>query len=180
MRGKPLRATPCAACHARSTRHRGGPRNRLTTTLIHSRPSQRRLPPLAQYSVGPVAHFCIGADSGTWHHRSTGTCGGTHRGIRSCCASAVGTHRRAADLLGHTKKCRGITRRSEFSRVPRFGVDKLNDAHSAASADMHPVLDRHRNEPRPEIDPALQAQLLSIVSPTASACTMADDAKAFW
>ena len=56
-RGKPLRATPCASSPARSTQHRGGQRTRPRPTLIHSRPSQRRLPPLAQYSVGAVAQI---------------------------------------------------------------------------------------------------------------------------
>lgn len=54
---------------------RGGPRNRLTTTLIHSRPSQRRLPPLAQYSVDAVAHFFIGADSDSQDDRLPDTAG---------------------------------------------------------------------------------------------------------
>jgi hypothetical protein len=31
-------------------------------TLIHSRPSQSRLPPLAQISVGTVAQFSVGAN----------------------------------------------------------------------------------------------------------------------
>ena len=35
------------------------------TKLIHSRPSESRLPPLAQYSVGTVAQIWIGADRRT-------------------------------------------------------------------------------------------------------------------
>jgi len=53
-RGKTLRATPSASSPARSTRHQGGQRSRSGTKLIHSRPVQSRLPPLAQYSVGTV------------------------------------------------------------------------------------------------------------------------------
>lgn len=37
--------------------------NKARHTLIHSRPSQSRLPPLAHFSIGPVAHFYFGADT---------------------------------------------------------------------------------------------------------------------
>ena len=46
-----------------STQHQGGQRNRPGPKLIHCRPSQSRLPPLAQYSVGAVAQIWIGADT---------------------------------------------------------------------------------------------------------------------
>ena len=65
-RGKTLRATPCASSPARSTRHKGGQPSKARTKLIHSRPSQSRLPPLAQYSVGAVAQIWIGADRLVW------------------------------------------------------------------------------------------------------------------
>ncbi|MBN9369228.1 MAG: hypothetical protein J0H59_19690, partial [Comamonadaceae bacterium] len=37
--------------------------NKAAHTLIHSRPSLRRLPPLAHYSSGTVAHFYFGANT---------------------------------------------------------------------------------------------------------------------
>ncbi|HEY9222972.1 MAG TPA: hypothetical protein VIP27_02310, partial [Variovorax sp.] len=39
------------------------PTNKARHTLIHSRPTQGRLPPLAHDSIGAVAHFYFGADS---------------------------------------------------------------------------------------------------------------------
>jgi DNA replication protein DnaC len=56
-RGKPLRATPCASSPARSNHHRGDQRTRQRPTLIHSRRSQSRLLPLAQYWIGTVAQI---------------------------------------------------------------------------------------------------------------------------
>ncbi len=60
--GKPLRATPCASSPSPPTQQQGDQRTRRDPTLIHSRPSKSRLPPLAQYSVGTVAQIWIGAD----------------------------------------------------------------------------------------------------------------------
>ena len=50
--GRRYGLSPARLPPAPSTQQQGGQRHRPRTTRIHSRPSQSRLPPLAQYSVG--------------------------------------------------------------------------------------------------------------------------------
>ena len=65
--GKPLRATPFAASPALQHHIEEPIEHRQAPTLIHSRRSRVRLPPLAQYWDGAVAQSSIGAD--TWGTR---------------------------------------------------------------------------------------------------------------
>ena len=91
--GKPLRATPCAPCPAPSTQQQGGPRTSTAPTLIHSRPSNSRLPPLAQYSVGPVAQIWIGADRWDQRPATSRRCGSSKQLAHPDRAVAGGTCR---------------------------------------------------------------------------------------
>ena len=148
-RGKTLRATPCASSPARSTRHKGGQPSKARTKLIHSRPSQSRLPPLAQYSVGAVAQIWIGADTLVQAEPQRQ---GARPASRCCLSSSSRAWRHAAGArltrtLGRTNKARSPMSQSLHSvfvvqhlrehadssqNVKMIGVYRSRDAALAA------------------------------------------------